>query len=122
MIGDHSSSSCAKRVRVAEVLEPQAASNVRWFKWIIVSINEVEEVIALQVRCLKCHHPFIDKVVTFEFLAKVPGEFIWKDRSWPKGFFFNVDDFVEVPIAVTWAFPELDVVLWMTIEERAKLF
>jgi len=119
MIGDRSSSSCAKRVRVAKVLEPLAASNVRWFE---ISINEVEEVIALQVRCLKCHLPFIGKVVAFKFLAKVPGEFIWKDRSWPEGFGFNVDDFVEVPIAVTWAFPELDVVLWMMIEERAKLF
>jgi len=70
MIGDHSSSSCIKRVRIAEVLEPQAASNVRWFEWIIVSINEVKEVIALQARCLKCHYPFIGKVVIFEFLTK----------------------------------------------------
>jgi len=29
---------------------------------------------------------------------------------------------VEVPIAATWIFPELDVVLWIIIEERAKLF
>jgi len=107
---------------VAKVLESWATSNVRWFKWIIVSINEVKEVIALQVRYSKCYHPFISEVIAFEFLAKVPGEFIWKDRSWPKGFGFNVNNFVEMPIAVTWAFPELDMVLWMMIEERAKLF
>ena len=78
--------------------------------------------IALQIRCLKYHLPFIGKVVTFEFLAKVLGELFWKDRSWPKRFGSNIDNFVEVPIAATWTFPELDVVLWMTIEERAKLF
>ena len=60
---------------------------------------------------MKYHHLFIGKVVAFKFLAKVPEEFIWKDRSWPEGFGFNVDDFVEVLIAMTWTFPELDVVL-----------
>ena len=83
---------------MAKVLEPWATSNIRWFE---VSINEVKEVIALQVRCLKCHLPFIGEVVIFEFLAKVPEEFIWKDRSQPEGFGFNVNTFVEVPIAVT---------------------
>jgi len=122
VIGDYSSSSYTKKVRVAKVLEPWAISNVRWFKRIIVSINEINEVIALQVRCLKCYHLFIGKVIAFKFLAKVLEEFIWKDRSWSEGFGFNVNNFVEVPIAVTWAFPELDVVLWMMIEERAKLF
>ena len=122
MIGDHSSSFYTKKVRVAEVLELQATSNVRWFEQIIVSINEVEEVIALQIRCLKCHLLFIGKVITFEFLAKVPGEFIWKNRSWPEKFGFNIDNFVEVPIAVTWIFPKLNVILWMMIEEKVKLF
>ena len=57
--------------------------------------------IILQVRCLKCHYPFIGKVIIFEFLTKVLGKFIWKDRSWPEEFCFNVNNFVEVPIVAT---------------------
>jgi len=101
MIGDCSESFCAKRVGVTEVLKPLISSNIKWLKRIIITINEVEKIIALQVRCLECHLLFTDEVITFDFLAKVPREFTWKNRSRPEGFGFSVDDFVEMSITTT---------------------
>jgi len=121
MIGDCSGSSCAKRVGVTEVLKPWTSSDIRWLKQIIITINEVEKMIALQVRHLECHLPFTDEVIAFDFLAKVPREFTRKNRSWPEGFGFSVDDFVEMPITTTWAFPKFNMILWTMREESSEI-
>ena len=72
MIGDCSGSSCTKRIRITKVLKPQTTSDIWWLKQIIITINKIEKMFALQVWHLKCHLPFINKVITFIFLAKVP--------------------------------------------------
>ena len=122
MISDCSGSSCAEKVEVTEVLKLWTSSDIRWLKQIIITINEVEKMIVLQVWCLERHLPFTDEVITFNFLAKVPREFTWKDRSWPKRFGFSVNDFVEMPITMTWAFPKFNMILWMTREESLEIF
>jgi len=70
---------------------------------------------------LKHHLLFIDEIITFNFLAKVPREFTQKDRSWSEGFGFSVDNFVEMPITMTWAFQKFDMILKMTREESSEI-
>lgn len=121
MIGNCSRSSCAERVIMSKVLKLQTSSNIRWLKWIIVTINEIEKMIALQVWCLKHHLPFVNKVITFIFLVQVPRKFAQKYRNQFEKFGFCVNDFVGMPIAMTWAFLKFNMILWMMREESSEI-
>jgi len=50
---------------------------------------------------LECHFPFVGKVVTFWFSAKVLGELVEIKRNQFEEFGFKVNDSVEIPLGVT---------------------
>jgi len=49
MIGDCSGSSYTKRVGMAKFLKPWTSSDIRWLKQVIITINEIKKMSALQV-------------------------------------------------------------------------
>jgi len=70
---------------------------------------------------LESHFPVTDDAVTFRFLAKVSRVFGWEKWCEIEQFGFNVDMFVKVPLAFTWAFPEFDCVLMMMVKKISKV-
>jgi len=70
---------------------------------------------------LESHFPITDDVVTFRSLAKIPRIFVWEKWCEIEQFGFNVNIFVKVPLAFTWAFPEFNCVLMISIKELSKI-
>ena len=105
-----------------KVLKPWTIFDVQWFKWVVVAIYEVKELFILYVWCLKHHFPFINKVITFSFPAKVPREFTREHWDWFERFGFYINDFVRIPVTMTRAFPKFDVVLLVMREKCLKIF
>ena len=91
-------------------------------KRIIVTIYEVKELFTLYIWYLEHHFLFINKVITFRFPTKVPREFTWKHWDQFERFGFYINDFVEMPVTMTWAFPKFNIVLLVTREKCSKIF
>jgi len=70
---------------------------------------------------LESYFPVTNDVVAFIFLAKVPRVFGWEKQYYIEQFGFNVNAFVKDPLAFTWAFPELNCILVMTVKEIFKV-
>jgi len=70
---------------------------------------------------LESHFLITDDVVAFVFLAKIPRIFVWEKQCEIEQFGFNVDVFVKVSLAFTWAFPEFDHVLMMSVKKISKI-
>ena len=65
---------------------------------------------------------FFDKVITFTFLAKVPREFTQEHQNQFERFGFCIDDFVRMPVILTWAFPKFNIILLVSREEQLEVF
>jgi len=69
---------------------------------------------------LKGHLPFIDKIIAFSFLAKVPRQLLQKSWGVSELLSFSINSFVKKPITLTRAFPEFDGITDVGIEELLK--
>ena len=59
-------------------LEPWAPFGVGQFNGLEVVIDEVKELSTFSIRCLKCHLPQFNVVVTINFFAIVLRNFTWE--------------------------------------------
>ena len=72
MVGYSSHSSGTKHVGVAKIFKPSTIFAIRWFKDAVVTIDKVKKTSTLEIRCLKCHPPFVDDAIALYFFAEVP--------------------------------------------------
>jgi len=69
---------------------------------------------------LEGHLLFIDKIVTFSFLAKVPRQLPQKSWGRLKLLSFSINSFVKELIALTRVFPEFDSITDVGVKEFPK--
>jgi len=74
-----------------------------------------------EVRCLECHLPVSDNVVTFFFLVEIPWLFAWEDRSKVEFFCFFVNWHMIRPFSITWIVPKIDWILSVFIEKHPEV-
>ena len=64
--------------------------------------------IFFSIRCLKCHLPLIDDVVTISLFVKVPGNFARISGEWIERLRVLVDVMMKSPLETAWTLPKFN--------------
>ena len=76
---------------------------------------------AFSIRCLECHLPLVNDIVTVSFLVIIPGNFARISRCRVERFGVFVNIMMKPPFKTAWTFPKFNGVVVVRVEEVPQL-